>query len=299
MNDFNDLFATKQETEEKRTYRPNTKDDWKQKKQQERTETFAMLNDATADIAKDSGSFRTYLDVQSRFDRYSVGNAILISHQMPDATRLADFSSWKENGASILKGEKAISILEPGNDYVRHDGTTGFSVNVKKVFDVSQTTAADKPEERRVASERDTIKALFAASPVEIRMTEDCNERFSAGYAKGDDAIYIRKGMENNDIFASLSMEIANAKLSREGFEPERTGFVSYCAAYILCTRYGFNTRSFNFDDTPHKLEGMSEKEVRNLLGTVRETANDIGQDMSRELEAMDKARRRADRDAR
>lgn len=38
-------------------------------------------------------AFQPYLDVQARFDRYSVSNAVLIAAQCPEATRLADFDA--------------------------------------------------------------------------------------------------------------------------------------------------------------------------------------------------------------
>ena len=131
MNNFDDLFESKKEQEEKKTYHPYNKDEWVAKKKQERTDAFAMLDEATTELMSDPEKFKDYLNVQSRFDRYSVGNAILIAHQKPDATRVADFDSWRDNDVSILKGEKAITMLEPGPEFTREDGSTGFSVNVK------------------------------------------------------------------------------------------------------------------------------------------------------------------------
>lgn len=70
--------------------------------------------------------------MQSRFDRYSVGNALLITAQMPQATQFKDFDAWKENGVSIKKQQKGITILEPGEEYTREDSSVGVSYNVKK-----------------------------------------------------------------------------------------------------------------------------------------------------------------------
>ena len=45
-------------------------------------------------MANDGALFQSYLDVQAHFDRYSVGNALLITAQKPDAKQLADFKGW-------------------------------------------------------------------------------------------------------------------------------------------------------------------------------------------------------------
>ena len=82
----------------------------------------------------DGSVFRAYLDVQARFDLYSVSNAILIAAQCPEATKLADFDTWKADGVYVKRGQDAISILEPGKEYTRQkDGSTGVFCNVKKV----------------------------------------------------------------------------------------------------------------------------------------------------------------------
>ena len=39
----------------------------------------------------------------------------------------------------VNKGAKSLSILEPV-EYTKNDGSTGIAYNVKKVFDVAQTS---------------------------------------------------------------------------------------------------------------------------------------------------------------
>ena len=103
-----------------------------------------MIDSYTQDMGREGGLLQAYLDVQSRFDLYSVSNAILIAAQCPEATRLADFDSWKARGMYVRRGADAITILEPGKEYQRDDGSVGVSYNVRKVFDISQTRAAQR-----------------------------------------------------------------------------------------------------------------------------------------------------------
>src|SRR6266702_1370648 len=60
----------------------------------------------------------SYLAFSSRFHRYSRRNQQLIFEQCPEATRVANYVRWKEEGYQVrkmdkAKGEKGISILVP------------------------------------------------------------------------------------------------------------------------------------------------------------------------------------------
>lgn len=296
MNNFDDLFESKKEQEEKKTYHPYNKDEWVEKKKQERASAFAMLDEATVEMMNDPEKFKDYLNVQSRFDRYSVSNAVLIAHQKPDATRIADFDTWKDDDISILKGEKAFTIFEPGKEFTREDGSTGFSVNVKKVFDISQTSEAENAPQRRTPDPRKVMKALIAATPCDIRMTDELPGNVDAKYVEKDNAIYVRQGMEGDDLFATLAQEIVSARIGKDA---PAGAFVAYCSSYVLCERYGFSTDRYNFDNLPKYFEGQESKGFRNGLDRIREAANDISQDMSRNMEAQEKAQQNKSRDAR
>ena len=202
MNNFDDLFTADGEKNETKSERSFNKEEWAAKKQQERTDAFELLDTATKEAVENCETFRDYLLVQSRFGRYSVSNALLIAYQNNEATYLADFETWKEKGVFVQRGEKAITLLEPGNEFTREDGTTGFSVNVKRMFDVSQTNSR-RDYSRREPDERRVLKALIASSPCDIRMTNELEGNVCARYVPKDDAIYIRQGLDGYDIFRS------------------------------------------------------------------------------------------------
>ena len=110
---------------------PFDKAAWIAKKNEEKQAAYELA-DSTADRMKTDGdAFRSYLDVQGRFDRYSVTNAILVAAQKPDATQLKDFKKWREDGVTVDKDATKITILEPGNEYTRHDGTRTMGFNAK------------------------------------------------------------------------------------------------------------------------------------------------------------------------
>ena len=298
MNGFDDLFVKDEEKKDGNKFqkddKPFDKDAWVEKKKQERADAYALIDEGTEAIAQECEKFRDYLNVQARFDRYSVSNAILIAHQMPEATRLADFDTWKNNDVSIKKGETAITILEPGSEYTREDGTTGFSVNVKKVFDVTQTVDGKAPKQKN-PEQRTAIKALIQTAPCGIEMNNEATKNVLAFYSPDKDTIYIRQGMSGDDIFRALAQEIAVAKFAAKDMDRKDCGFYAYCASYILCERNGFDTGDFNFDRVPDRFKDMDCKAIRAELSTVRDAVNDVSQEMNRQFEALEKAARKRD----
>ena len=72
-----------------------------------------MIDETAQRMANDGSRFQSYLDVQARFDRYSVGNAVLITAQKADATQLSDFKGWKNNGVILNECIHLRDILLP------------------------------------------------------------------------------------------------------------------------------------------------------------------------------------------
>ena len=298
MNNYDDLFTANGEQKDSKTERPFNKEEWAAKKQQERTEAFEMLDNATVEAVANPETFRDYLLIQSRFGKYSVSNALLISYQNNEATYLADFETWKEKGVFVQKGERGITLLEPGNEFTREDGSTGFSINVKKVFDISQTNS-ERSYSRRTPDERRVLKALISSSPCDIRMTNELDGNVCARYVPKDDAIYIRQGLDGEDIFRSISQEIVIANFAKNGVAREDCVFTAYCATYVLCERNGFDTGDFDFEKVPEMFKDAEPKAIRGQLDKIRDSANELSQDMNRIMEEQQKAKRSRDDGAR
>lgn len=72
-------------------------------------------------------------------------NAILLLHQFPDAQKLKTFEGWKREGASVGRGEKSISILEPYS-YTKAGWKLGNGLSHKEAFCISQTDVRMSPD---------------------------------------------------------------------------------------------------------------------------------------------------------
>lgn len=103
--------------------KPFDKAEWAAQKQAQRKEAYELIDNTCLEMTSGGDAFRSYLEVQGRFDRYSVNNAILVSAQMPEATQLKEKAAWKANRVYVNKDAQKVIILEPGQEYTREDGS--------------------------------------------------------------------------------------------------------------------------------------------------------------------------------
>ena len=285
MTNFDDLFSTPKK--ENTSIQPFDKEEWIQQKKAEREKAFEMIDQAAARIAKDPERLRIYLDLQSRFPRYSVGNILLLSEQMPNATVLGDSKSWKDAGAYINSGQTGIIILEPGNEFTREDGSTGVSYNAKRVFDVSQTNAKTPRSPEIHVDDRLLLESLIFNAPCEIKINDHLQfpEAVSAVYDPGDKRIYVARGREAKDLFREITRELVHAHLDGDGYNRRTASFSAVCVSYMLCKRNNMDVSAFRFESLPETFMALDSRGVRNELSRMRDLAGTISNGMNRQIE--------------
>lgn len=257
---------------------------WAAKKQNERQAAFELADTTAEKMKGDSGLLRTYLNVQAHFDRYSVTNAILVTAQMPGATTLKDWQKWKADGVTVDRTAKKISILEPGNEFNRHDGTRGIGFNAKTVYDISDTSAKNTVAPREQRSLRELAAALIEASPVAFQTVDELG--MPAYYDFRQQKIFVNKGLDEQHLFAGMAKEIAAAvfdfKLSRGR---DFTEFQSYCVAYMLCKKNGVAVDGFDFSTLPSEYADMDTNGFKSELGDIRSVLSEIHGAMYKSME--------------
>ena len=229
-------------------------------------------------------SFRQYLDVQGRFDRYSVANAILVSAQMPEATQLKEYSKWKASRVYVNKDAQKIIILEPSKEYTREDGTKGISYNAKVVYDISETSAKDRQQEQEPKSMRELVSALIDASPVPCVPVDELE--LPAYYDSSQRTIFVKKGLSEEVLFVSMAKEVSAAVYDFKYNESrDVSDFNSFCVAYMVSSRYGVDTRGFDFSRLPREYAEMDTQAFKGELGTMRDVLGEIQSDMYKSME--------------
>ena len=286
MSNFDDIFSG-QNGNSRWSDQPFDKEAWAAKKQEERKELYALADSTAAEISGDGEKYQKYLEVQSRFSRYTPTNALLILAQMPEATQLKDFNGWKEAGASVQRKPKSVKILEPGKEYDREDGTRGTSFEVKRVYDASQTRGRVRSAPAVKLDDRVLLKALIHRTPVPIQTVDSLPNNMGALYDHNQQVIFVCRGMGAEDIFRSVSKELAHAEIAgmSENYNRNDAAFKAYSASYLLCKRYGVDVSDYNFSRLPTSFRESNPQQVRETLTEIRDTANQISTRMYRALE--------------
>ncbi len=263
------------------------KEAWSEKKKAIREEVY-NISDKAAESLNDPSKFQQYLDVQAKFPRYTVGNALLIMSQKPDASRIGEFDYWKENHVRIRKNEKGFYILKPGNEYKRDDGSIGVGYDAVKVFDISQTTAKQRDEKLVLSNELTLIKALVNKCPAKIEAVENIDNNMLAAYDPQRIIISVQKGLQVDDLFRALSNEVAHAYMADGNIAYDRFSneIYAYSTSYILCKQNGINTDKYDFSEAKDYFDKDSPAEIREELSKIRDIVNSISESMYKVFEA-------------
>ena len=264
--------------------KPFDKEQWAAQKQAQRKEAYELIDNTCSEMMISGDSFRQYLDVQGRFDRYSVNNAILVSAQMPEATQLKEKAAWKQSRVYVNKDAQKVVILEPSKEYTRGDGSKAVGYNAKEVYDISETSAKDRQEAQEKKSMRELVSALIDASPVPFVPVADLE--MPAYYDSEQQSIFIRTGLNEEQLFVSMAKEVSAAVFDFKHNESrEASEFKSYCVAYMVSSRYGVDTRGFNFSRLPKELAETDTQAFKGELGSMRDVLGEIQSEMYKSME--------------
>lgn len=270
--------------------RPFDKAEWAAQKQAQRKDAYELIDNTCAEMMISGDRFRQYLDVQGRLDRYSVNNAILVSVKKPDATLPKDKATWKANRVYVNKNAQPIPILEPSKEYTRDDGTKAVSYNVKVVYDISDTSAADRQQPQEQKSMRELVSALIDASPVPCVPVDDLE--LPAYYDSSQQTIFVKKGLSEEVLFISMAKEVSAAVYDFKYNESrDASDFKSFCVAYMVSSRYGVDTRGFNFDRLPKEYAEMETQDFKSELGSMRDVLGEVQSEMYKSMEKNKPAR--------
>lgn len=240
-----------------------SKEEYAEKMKAEKEAVYQMADDTAKAIVSDPEKFKAFLDTQSRLDRYSAVNALLIFKQLPEASQLKNFDDWSKDNVKIQKGAKSISILEPV-EYAKKDGTTGISYNVKKVFDVSQTNGKRPPAPTVNRDPKALITVMLDSSPVEVEATNELPyPNMAAFYNNEEQTLYVKRDVGDSVAVAQcVAQELGHAQLSINGVD----------------------TQNFAINRIPEKLAGKEPKDIRYELSKTRNAMADIHSRVSDEL---------------
>lgn len=262
-------------------------EEYKEKMIAEKTAVYKMLDDTALEVVQSPEKFKGYLDVQSRMDRYTANNALLMYKQFPQATQIKEFNDWVTEGVKVNKGSKTFIILDP-YEYTKKDGRTGIDYNFKRVLDVSQTNGKRPAAPTVNRDPRKLVAAMFDSAPVNIESVDDLPyPDMGAFYKNEDQTLYVKKNIGDSVALCQcVAQELGHAELSMnsEVYSRRDMGFQAVCIGYMLCKKYGVDTQNFAIDRIPDELKNKEAKEIKLELGKTQKAFKEITARVSDEL---------------
>jgi antirestriction protein ArdC len=201
-----------------------------------------------------SEALTQYLAMLGRFHRYSFGNVLLILSQKPDATHVAGFSTWKQIGRFVKKGEKGIVIIATMTIRPREEDT--LLENSKPilrfrgvhVFDVSQTDGQPLPEPSQVQGDPSEYLSILKQSIAERGITlDDLDLPPDADGVSRGGRISIRPGLAPAQEFSVTVHELAHELLHRGESRPTSKTVretEAEAVAFVVTSAIGLDTGS-------------------------------------------------------
>lgn len=209
------------------------------------------------DEVRQSAIFQQYLDSMALFWQYSYRNQLLIHLQMPEATRVGGFRTWKGLGRNVKKGSKGIRILAPvlrkvsvhikndsGEEEESYEQQVAYFCPVV-VFDIAQTEGKPLPE-INLALEGNSLQA-FHQSLIELCTMHKIKVDFKAlginglyGYSM-DGKVVISDKETINTQATTLIHEIAHELLHHNGTQQskQQKEVQAEATTYVVSKHFG------------------------------------------------------------
>ena len=228
------------------------------------------------------------MNILSRFEKYSVGNCLLILESEPNAIQIKEKKDWIDKGYDTLENAKSMTILEPN----KVDGKVYY--NPKDEYDISQTNAPIPKE--KTYTNKEMLLAIFSICDKEnvTRQVVDAlpNGNKGAEYIESENKLYMCRGLKPEYLIKTVIQEIA--RIEMRNFEnSEMKEFKTYCISYMVCKKYGLDISKFDFSNLPKDLTNKAKgKEIREELDDIRTNFIEINSKVAEYFEKEEKSKK-------
>lgn len=267
-------------------------------------EAMERLDEGAREVFE-SGKWERYLEVMSRFHRYSANNSLLIAMQMPNATAVASYTDWKRKfSRQVRKGERGIRILAPVRYRKKVEDEDGDEAVVERLagfrlvstFDVSQTEGEPLPQiaellDGSVERYEQVMGAIEATSPVPVGF-EEMPEGVNGFFSRAERRIAIRPGMSQAQTVKTAIHELAHSRMHDfDGVTPPEDlpdrgtrEVQAESVAFVAASHYGLDTGDYSFGYITGWASGRELEELKASMDAIRETAHEIIEDIDAAL---------------
>jgi len=267
-----------------------------------RNEVLKVARDAFDQLVKDvdagkSDTLKAYLKTMGRFHRYSVGNAILIHLQKPEATHVARFRAWQRFGRHVRKGEHGIAIMAPivYCRKVRRDGSDNgedaddeavSTFKTAYVFDISQTEGKPLPEFARAQGNPgvylERLERFISDRGIELERSDSL--KIAEGVSISG-TILLKASLAPAEEFSVLVHEAAHELMHYDQLTKPKDKTVreaeAEAVAYVVCEGIGLDANTASSDYI--QLYNGDKKTLMQSLERIQRTAAEILEAVSSE----------------
>ena len=267
----------------------NKNNNWKEQNQK-RNEAYKKIDNMSLKISKDGNMFTQYLNILNRFEKYSVGNCMLILEAEPNAIQIKEKQDWIDRGYEITQPEKSMTILEPN----KVNGKIYY--NPKEEYDISRTNAPI-PEETEY-TDRDLLLALFKDCKAEREVVDVLpNGEKGAEYVESENKLYMCRGLKSDYLLKTIIQEFARMEM-QDIKNSEMKEFKTYCISYMICKKYGLETSQFDFSNLPNELANKEKgKDIRVELDDIRKNFITVNSKIADYFEQEEKSRKNKEKE--
>ena len=250
-----------------------TKEEYVEFKRQEKQDLYDLIDSTALEIANDGNKFKQFLDIQGNFEQYSVGNCLALVGQMPEATIVRDYESWRSLGGYPRKEHVDLKILEPGDSYMREDGSVGVSWNVKYVIDISQVNIKNRPKKMRY-NEKLLLRTFLNCSRAKVEMVSELPITDKSAYYNSDEnVLYVKRGSNIPEIFYDVTEALSEQEMGKVS---SIDNFYNKCVSYMLCRKYGIDVSKIDITNIPGELKLMDAREIREHLQPIHNAMENL-----------------------
>lgn len=263
-----------------------SKSNYSKFKTDEKHYDYGLIDKRTDEIVSSPEKLIEYLEFQSRMDRYTVSNAMLIMSRCPQASQLKEEEDWEKLNISVKKNADKIHVLEPVKYF--KDGKAQMNTNVKYVYDISQTNALPDPDKTKQYDVKALVSALLATAKIEKVVAKELPVSDSCAFydSENNTLVLKEKGGSGAKLFQDIARELSLSEIAYNSDEYNRSEceFSAECSVYMLCRKYGIDTQGLNINSVPEEWANDEKKDVRLNLTMARDSLNTIGSRMYAEL---------------
>ena len=245
-----------------------------------------LICDVEAGISE---TLKQYLTAMDRFHRYSVGNAILIQLQKPDATHVAGFRAWQRLDRHVKKGEHGIAIIAPvvwrrkarpdDSDKDKDEDEILSTFKTAYVFDISQTEGKPLPEFARAQGDPgaylERLKRFVSDRGIKLERHESL--RIAEGVSIGG-TILLKACLAPAEEFSVLVHELAHETLHQDPSNRPKEKTIreaeAEAVAYVVCEGIGLDVNTASSDYI--RLYDGDKKTLMASLERIQEAAAEI-----------------------